>query len=151
MDKSRNISHGKGAVRLCKTLFLLLILFVSVSCSSGKEEVAQPADLRGGETRDTLPPYYFTGDTAAAYKAAKDIPEVLDSLYCYCDCKKNMGHKSLLTCYVNKHGAYCDICINEALMAKRMHSEGADAATIRKAVDKKFKKIHDQRMKQMRR
>ena len=61
-----------------------------------------------------------------------------------------MGHMSLLTCFVDQHGAYCDICINEALMAKEMHSAGADIPTIRKAVDKKFKKIYDERTKMMR-
>ncbi|MBE9528606.1 MAG: hypothetical protein IME99_05155 [Proteobacteria bacterium] len=147
---------------ICKTLFLLLILFVSFSCTGEKKEAAtsEPVaakavaatvkDLRGGETRETLPPYYFTGETAKAYKIAQEIPEVLDSLYCYCDCKKHMGHKSLLTCYVNEHGAYCDICINEALTAAQMHADGADIETIRKVVDETFSKIRDDRMKQMR-
>ncbi len=150
MNKSRNKHHGSAAMSSYKALFLLLILAVSVSCSSGKEEVVSAESLRGGETRETLPAYYFTGDTAEAYKAAAEIPEVLDSLYCYCDCEKHMGHKSLLTCYVDQHGAYCDICINEAIMAKEMHLQGADVQTIRKVVDEKFSKIRDARKKQMR-
>ena len=145
MDKSRNKQHGVSVMRLYKVLFLLLILVVSVSCTSGKEEAVSESDLRGGETRETLPPYYFTGDTAKAYKVAQEIPEVLDSLYCYCDCQKHSGHKSLLTCFVDQHGAYCDICINEAIMAGEMHSEGVDIKTIRKVVDKKFSRIRDAR------
>jgi hypothetical protein len=160
MNMSRNKHHGRTVAIICKTLFLLLILTVSYSCTGEKKEAAAPESsapkavestgLRGGETRETLPPYYFTGETAKAYKIAQEIPEVLDSLYCYCECEKHMGHKSLLTCYVDQHGAYCDICINEAIMASEMHKEGADIETIRKVVDEKFSKIRDDRMKMMR-
>lgn len=57
------------------------------------------------ETRPTLSPALFVGDVAQAYQAAKDIPEVLDQLYCYCRCAENFGHKSLLSCYVDKHAS----------------------------------------------
>jgi hypothetical protein len=162
MDMNRNKLQGSAVESISKALFLLLILFVSVSCSGEKREAGteKPAavkaaaatvkDLRGGEARETLPPYYFTGETAEAYKVAQELPEVLDSLYCYCDCEKHMGHKSLLTCFVDQHGAYCDICINSALMAGQMNADGADIATIRKVVDETFSKIRDDRMKQMR-
>lgn len=160
MDMNRNKLQGRAVESISKALFLLLILFVSVSCSGEKREAEKPAatkaatatvkDLRGGESRETLPPYYFTGATAEAYKVAQELPEVLDSLYCYCDCEKHMGHKSLLTCFVDQHGAYCDICINEALTAGQMHADGDDIATIRKVVDDTFSKIRDDRMKQMR-
>jgi hypothetical protein len=57
------------------------------------------------ETRPTLPPALFSGRVKEAYQLAKDIPEVLDKLYCYCMCKENSGHKNLLTCYVDNHAA----------------------------------------------
>lgn len=77
-----------------------------------------------------------------AYQAAQEIPEVLDSLYCYCDCEKHLGHKSLLSCYVDEHAVHCDICINEALMAYDLHKQGADIKTIREKVDKEFSSLH---------
>ncbi len=120
------------------TPVLLFAVAVLTLSSCRKSEVMDPATLRGGETRQTLSPLNFTGEAAAAYQAAKDIPEVLDSLYCYCDCEKHFDHKSLLTCYVDEHALHCDICIEEALMAKDLHSKGMDAVSIRKAVDEKF-------------
>ncbi|MDP2689384.1 MAG: PCYCGC motif-containing (lipo)protein [Deltaproteobacteria bacterium] len=65
----------------------------------------------------------------------------MDSLYCYCDCKKHFGHKSLLTCYVDEHAVYCDICIDEALMARELHGQGMDVLAIRKAVDEKYSSL----------
>jgi len=123
-------------------MIIVLALISLASCKQGsKSDITDAASLRGGETRPTLDPGRYTGSTAMAYAAAREIPEVLDSLYCYCDCEKHFGHKSLLTCYVDEHAAYCDICIDEALMAKQMHDEGKDVVAIRKAVDAKYSRM----------
>ena len=57
------------------------------------------------ETRATLDPALFVGKAAAAHKVAREIPEVLDQLYCYCHCDKHMGHTSLLSCSTDGHAA----------------------------------------------
>ena len=57
------------------------------------------------ETRPTLDPARFVGKAAAAHRVAREIPDVLDRLYCYCRCDKHMGHKSLLSCYTDGHAA----------------------------------------------
>ena len=115
------------------------------SCNQGpKTGMPDAASLMGGESRATLAPERYTGETARAYAAAREIPEIIDSLYCYCDCEKHFGHKSLLTCFVDEHAAHCDICIDEALMARDMHGKGMDVFAIRKAVDEKYsRKGHD--------
>lgn len=124
------------------TAFAVLAIALALSsCKGGGTDVTDPAALRGGEDRATLAPYNFNGATAKAYWIAKEIPEVLDSLYCYCDCKKHFGHKSLLTCYVDTHAAYCDVCMEEAFMAYDLHQQGMDVISIRKAVDEKFSKL----------
>jgi hypothetical protein len=64
---------------------------------------ASPAARR--ETRPTLDPAQFVGKAAAAHKVAREIPDVLDQLYCYCGCDKHQGHKSLLSCYTDGHAA----------------------------------------------
>ncbi|MBI5902606.1 MAG: hypothetical protein HZB84_03860 [Deltaproteobacteria bacterium] len=120
------------------TFIALSVFFLLTSCKGSKTEVKNAAGLRGGETRMTLSPIEFTGATAHAYEIAREIPEVLDSLHCYCECKKNFGHKSLLTCYVDEHARHCDVCQDEAFMAYELHGQGMDILSIRKAVDARF-------------
>ncbi len=99
---------------------------------------ANIAALRGGETRPTLSPALFIGKGARAYKIARENPELLDSIYCYCNCKKSIGHRSLLTCFVDKHAANCDICQDQALYAYSLYQKNNDIAKVRVAVDKRF-------------
>lgn len=124
-------------IGILSALFAVLLL---ASCQSGEapKGAALSKGFKGGETRPTLAPSNFSGETALAYQAALEIPEVLDSLYCYCDCAKHSGHKSLLSCYVDEHGAHCDICIYEALMAHDLHKKGEGIDAIRKAIDERF-------------
>lgn len=65
--------------------------------------VGPPVPLR--ETRATLDPALFVGKAQLAHRVAREIPEVLDQLYCYCGCDKHVGHKSLLSCYTDGHAA----------------------------------------------
>jgi len=62
---------------------------------------AGPAVARR-ETRPTLGPR-FVGKAARAHQVAREIPAVLDQLYCYCGCDQHLGHKSLLSCYTDGH------------------------------------------------
>lgn len=101
-------------------------------------DVTDLASIKGGETRPTMSPALFVGRASTAYAVAKEIPEVLDHIHCYCDCKRKHNHKSLLTCYVTEHGAECDICIDEAIRAYELYKEGKDILTIRKTIDKEF-------------
>ena len=57
------------------------------------------------ENRPTLSPARFSGKVRMAYEIAREIPEVLDRLYCYCRCRENFGHKNLLSCYVDTHAS----------------------------------------------
>ena len=57
------------------------------------------------ESRPTLDPARFVGKAAAAHRVAREIPDVLDQLYCYCACDKHQGHKSLLSCFTDGHAA----------------------------------------------
>ncbi len=94
--------------------------------------------LRGGETRSTLSPVLFIGEVARAYKIARENLELLDSIYCYCNCKKSFGHKSLLTCFVDKHAVNCDICQDQALYTHSLYQKDHDISRVRVAVDKRF-------------
>jgi len=100
-----------------------------------------PADieaLKGGETRKTLSPVLFVGKVARVYSVAGKNRELMDSIYCYCNCKKTIGHKSLLSCFADKHAVNCDICQDQAFYAASRFQAGDDIAQVRFAVDKKF-------------
>ena len=71
----------------------------------------------------TLEPEKFTGPVREAYRAAREIPQTLAQLPCYCHCDRGMGHKSLYSCYEDDHAAHCATCINEALLALKLEKE----------------------------
>jgi hypothetical protein len=70
-----------------------------------------------------------------AYDAAKKYAHVLEQIYCYCHCKKNIGHRALIECYETDHAAHCDVCMNEAIIAARMTEDGKTPQEIQKAID----------------
>ena len=70
-----------------------------------------------------------------AYEAAKKYAHVLESIYCYCRCKENIGHRALVECFETDHASNCDVCMNEAIIAARMTDEGRTPKEIQKAID----------------
>lgn len=87
-----------------------------------------------GTLSPTLSPDMFTGNKKLAYQAAKEIPEVLAQLPCYCHCDRGHGHKSLHSCFESEHGENCGICIGEAIMAQTLHKRGVSVTEIRKQI-----------------
>jgi hypothetical protein len=92
----------------------------------------------------TLDPSQFTGKARAAYQAAKDIPEILVELPCFCGCmdSKELGHKNNLYCFADAHGKICDLCQTIALEAKEMHRKGLPIETIRSNIRKTYGSAH---------
>jgi uncharacterized protein with PCYCGC motif len=65
-----------------------------------------PASAAKRETLPTpLPADRFQGRVREAYKVAAEIPDVLAGVACYCGCDKSQGHRNLLDCFVDDHGA----------------------------------------------
>ena len=87
-----------------------------------------------GTLPPTLSPAIFTGNKRLAYQAAKDIPQTLAQLPCYCHCDRGHGHKSLHSCFESEHGENCGICIGEALMASNLEKRGVRVSEIRKHI-----------------
>ena len=101
---------------------------------------AHPTPRTGITASEVVPASAFTAqpDVARVYAMASEIPEVLDGIYCHCDCSEHSGHYSLLTCYESDHGAHCDICLEEAELAYKMAKEGKSLEQIRAAIDAQF-------------
>ena len=96
------------------------------------------AGVKRLERRPVLPPSLFVGRVRSAYAFAQATPAVLDQLYCYCHCRENIGHKSLLSCYASTHAAGCDVCVVEAEMAAQLTAKGLCPAEIQQAIDRRF-------------
>ena len=119
---------------------ITLILSVVYSVTKPAKYVTPIAPAMGKliETRPVMSSAFYTGKAAEAYRIAAEIPKVIDSQFCYCYCKKNHRHKTLLTCFTNKHGSKCDTCINEVLYAYELYKQGKTLDEIIVSVDKKF-------------
>jgi hypothetical protein len=83
-----------------------------------------------------------------AYAFALARPDAIQWLPCYCGCVA-MDHRSNLDCFFKptmdglepvfeEHASYCDVCVETALMAKRMLADGESLRAIRDAVDATF-------------
>jgi len=118
-------------------LAAVVVLVFTRPASAGHHPQPRPG-ITGAKV---LPASVFGDDErlVRAYTAARDMPEVFDGIYCYCHCKEEMGHRSLLTCYESEHAASCDICLAEATMAAELHGRGATLDEIRRAIDARFK------------
>jgi hypothetical protein len=104
-------------------------------------QAAAHPDPRPGITAErVLPPAMVPqgAGTLEAYEAARRVPQVLDGVYCHCNCSKSIGHRSLLTCFESTHGSGCDICMGEAMLAAQLSGSGKSLAQIRTAIDAKF-------------
>jgi uncharacterized protein with PCYCGC motif len=111
------------------------------SATSGTSLAEKYEGSKGHPTLiSTLDPSQFTGKARAAYQAAKEIPEVLVELPCFCGCmdSKELGHKNNLYCFADPHGNICDLCQTIALEAKEMHRKGLSTETIRNNIKKTY-------------
>lgn len=91
----------------------------------------------------TLDPQQFFGQARAAYQVAKEIPETLAQLPCYCYCDEGHGHKSLHTCFVDDHSSMCAVCVSEALLAYKLQKEdGLTPAQVRERIIAQYSTLH---------
>jgi hypothetical protein len=138
-----NKNYKKSKRNLRPFIFTgVIILILSLVYSSTKPtEYATPIAPATGklvETRPVMSSAFYTGKAAEAYRIAAEIPKIIDSQFCYCYCKKNHQHKTLLTCFTNKHGSKCETCINEVLYSYELYKQGKTLDEIIVLVDKKF-------------
>lgn len=91
------------------------------------------------KSAEVLSPTLFNDEkTRAAYQVAKDIPEVLEQLPCFCGCMTSFGHKNNLFCFKDQHGSGCSICQDIALDARKMHDQGLSIPQIQDNIKAKY-------------
>lgn len=130
--------------------------FLHAQNSSGQESHAAPAaknlksdvpayhaEAPKGPLPDTLDPAQFSNaETQNIYTLAAKIKPVLYQEPCYCRCDKEVGHKSLLDCFTDLHGANCMLCKKEAVFTYTETKQGKTAEQIRKEImDGKWKDV----------
>ena len=117
---------------------LIAAVVYSITKPPEHSEPVAPATGKLIEIRPVMSPAFYTGKTAEAYRIAAEIPKIIDSQFCYCYCKKNHQHKTLLTCFTSKHGSTCDTCIDEVLYSYELYKQGKTLDEIIVAIDKRF-------------
>jgi len=132
MAKTPWVVAGAAAAALAGVVFL--------TRPTTAEGSSHPTPRPGITAEKVLPNFAIPKNPGAmdAYAAARRAPATLDGVYCHCDCSKHAGHRSLLTCFETDHGAYCDICMGEAMLASGMAARGQSLLDIRAAIDRQF-------------
>jgi hypothetical protein len=99
-------------------IFMVLLLFfflmmITIESSKAIAQEANPEAFKIMKEKainpktglpGTLDPNLFKGKAKEAYQIAKDIPEILSQIPCFCECE-SYGHENLLECFIDKHGA----------------------------------------------
>ena len=108
-------------------------------CGGGEQLTASGAKLV-----HTMDPSYFSKDpkAQAAYQVAKDMPEVLAELPCFCGCMTALGHESNLFCFRDEHGSGCNICEDVALQARDLKQKGFSIEKIKETIRQTFAGVH---------
>jgi hypothetical protein len=85
----------------------------------------------------TLNPAAFADqpEVQQAYQAAKNVPEVLEHMACYCGCFGNAGHRNNLDCFKDSHGVGCSLCRMIAIESERQAKLGTPIPQIKRIVD----------------
>ena len=86
---------------------LAIVILAGIAWVSlrGTDETADKSTAEM-KSADVMSPALFSDEkTRAAYQVAKDIPEVLEQLPCFCGCKTGFGHENNLFCFKDQHGA----------------------------------------------
>lgn len=86
----------------------------------------------------TLDPREFSGTVAEAYRIARERPELLDRMPCYCGCYWKRGHQNNLDCFTDRHSETCAVCVAIAREAAQLQDRGYDAEDIKAIIDRRF-------------
>jgi hypothetical protein len=121
----------RGACAAGIALLTIAASAAITACRTATNPAAAAASL-------TMEPAAFDGDAKQAYIVARQHPELLAQLDCYCGCEQHEGHKSLLDCFRTRHGAGCDTCIGEAVTAGKLAEGDMPVEQIRQALHDRY-------------
>jgi len=120
--------------------------FVRAQSSAGSQSQPAPApavsDMPAYHDKASKDPLPATLDPSIfpdvlnqnVYAIAAKEKKILYQQPCYCRCDREVGHKSLLDCYVDRHASVCATCKMEAVFAYQEMKNGKTAAQIRQEI-----------------
>ena len=143
-----------------KKISIGFILLLLLSGCSGKETAHEheeedelhnhvSGDLQERTANKDVLPNFLEGQNETirqTYSIVANYAEVLDSVPCYCGCGDSVGHRSNTNCFITEryadgsitwddHGTRCNVCIEIALQAAKMASDGKELKEIRETID----------------
>ena len=89
-------------------------------------------------TWSRLIPHCSPAEPVRPIEAAKEVPEVLAQLPCYCGCMSNFGHRNNLDCFHDEHGVECTMCQGIAIDARDMYKDGYEIERIRQSIKDRY-------------
>jgi hypothetical protein len=141
---AKKSSYGPWLIAIASVLALVAVISTTVGRkgrpTNGHAPVVEPTGR--SDASFVLDPARFADSRQReAYAAARQVPAVLNQLYCWCGCKENprTHHRALLECFESEHGSGCDICMGEAMIAKSLVEQGVtDVRRIQDQIDLSF-------------
>ena len=127
--------QAKGRAGWVAGAIVALFILLAGAAVYQMRAAADPPDASNGIT---LNPNDFQGETRQAYLVARQHPDLLAQLDCYCGCEQHEGHKNLLDCFRTNHGAGCATCTGEAVMAGEMFDKGTPVDQIRNTLRERY-------------
>ena len=115
---------------------------VAAAFPSCERDVRNAGSCYALRQEDACVPHLMLVLERGLYALAAKVKSVLYQQPCYCQCDKEMGHTSLLSCYTDRHASVCALCQKEAVLAYTETKKGKTPAQIRKEIiDGKWKDV----------
>lgn len=109
---------------------------------AARRTTVHPAPRRGITAARVLKPEDLRDAAPAVvriFDMVREIPHIVDGIFCHCGCHDMPGHYSLLSCYEGDGMAQsCQICQGEGRLVYEHHMKGRSLDEIRAAIDKNF-------------
>lgn len=153
MKAAKYVSVLLGLAGAC----LVATVVLSAAQGGAKPQGSAKAATSMTKPRVSVPPLPSVGFAPvrpmdvvrATYDFAAQHPEILKYVPCYCGCG-SQGHKANESCFVARrdakgnvlewdtHGFGCTICVDVARESMQLYASGADVASIRAAIERKW-------------
>jgi hypothetical protein len=141
MKNTKRTAARAGSTRIPTFIWVLAVALVAAilwRTTAGRNPLSHHPEPRADASAQFVvnaERYASAPDVARVYEMAKEIPHVIDGLFCHCDCARNFNHRSLLTCFESDHGAACDVCMREVVVAYQLTQQGQTLDQIRSQID----------------